>query len=299
MALWIEVIPAATEIRSAAVAGHVTFQETGVVAHLRARNRCDHPVVLPADMVLDGGRQARIVDRSILLAPTSETDVPVRCVEHGRWSSRRDRRSSVRHAADDDFEICGTAGALTRATFARSRSDSLRTRGQYRLDQQTVWTHVGEQLSRSEVRSSTESYVDFLGASRPRAVRAARAMAARMPARANGLVVVDASGAAWAEVLPASEDLRRAAAALLADVCEPLRAVPQSAPPPSPCEMLARMWSEQVVEVDVPSGTLGASFVFREGPTLGSVLLVDGRLVHLAVGSAAPDPPAAWRCGEC
>ena len=294
MALWIEVTPAATEIRSAVVAGQVTFHETGVVAHLRARNHGDRPVVLPADVVLDGGRQARIVDRSILLAPSSETDVPVRCVEHGRWSSRRDRRSSVRDAADGDFESCGTVDAVTRSTFARSRSDSLRTRGQYRLDQQTVWTHVGQQLSRSEVRSSTESYVDFLGATRPRAARAARAMSARMPARANGLVVVNASGAAWAEVLPASEDLRTAAAALLADICEPHRAAPRSGPPPSPGEMLARMWSEQLVEVAVPGGTLGTSFVFREGPTLGSVLLVDGRLAHLAVGSAAEaDPPAA------
>jgi hypothetical protein len=59
---------------------------SGTVNALRVENRGDRPVLLVAGELLLGGKQDRIVGRSLVLAPRSRQDVPVFCVEHGRWS---------------------------------------------------------------------------------------------------------------------------------------------------------------------------------------------------------------------
>lgn len=61
----------------------------GSVNTLEVENRGAQPVVLVAGELLLGGKQDRIVGRSLVLAPRSRTRVPVFCVEHGRWSGAR------------------------------------------------------------------------------------------------------------------------------------------------------------------------------------------------------------------
>lgn len=58
----------------------------GTVNALRVENNGDRPVLLVAGELLLGGKQDRIVGRSMVLAPRSRQEVPVFCVEHGRWS---------------------------------------------------------------------------------------------------------------------------------------------------------------------------------------------------------------------
>ncbi len=58
---------------------------SGTVNALRVENRGDAPVVLVAGELLLGGKQDRIVARSLVLGPRSSQQVTVFCVERGRW----------------------------------------------------------------------------------------------------------------------------------------------------------------------------------------------------------------------
>src|SRR5262245_12751185 len=88
IALWLEVGPAAP-LESASISREVRFHETGVVARLRARSHSLRPILVPGHLVVDGGRQARVIESSMVIPPSAELDVPVRCVEKGRWHAKR------------------------------------------------------------------------------------------------------------------------------------------------------------------------------------------------------------------
>lgn len=66
----------------------------GAVNSLEVENRADRPVVLVAGELLLGGKQDRIVGRSVLLAPRSRARVQVFCVEHGRWTGAGELQSA-------------------------------------------------------------------------------------------------------------------------------------------------------------------------------------------------------------
>ena len=60
--------------------------EGGSVPELKVINKASVPILLIDGEELIGAKQNRIVNTSMLLAPNSETLIPVSCTESGRWS---------------------------------------------------------------------------------------------------------------------------------------------------------------------------------------------------------------------
>ena len=58
----------------------------GSVNELSLENRSDKALFLMAGEVVLGGQQDRIIGRDTIIPPKGKQDVPVFCVEHGRWS---------------------------------------------------------------------------------------------------------------------------------------------------------------------------------------------------------------------
>lgn len=56
------------------------------VPRLTVTNTSHHPVLLLEGQTLTGGMQDRITTASQLLAPDTTIDIPVACVERGRWA---------------------------------------------------------------------------------------------------------------------------------------------------------------------------------------------------------------------
>jgi len=59
--------------------------EAGSVPDLKVISRADQHVLIVDGEELSGAKQNRCLNTSVLLAPHSETQVPVSCTEHGRW----------------------------------------------------------------------------------------------------------------------------------------------------------------------------------------------------------------------
>jgi hypothetical protein len=73
--------------------------EAGVVESIRVTNPLASAVLLYEGEAIAGAKQDRIFDRPVLVPERASVDVPVLCVERGRWSYRSRRFRSSPHAA--------------------------------------------------------------------------------------------------------------------------------------------------------------------------------------------------------
>jgi len=67
----------------------ITEKGGGSVPSLLAENKADRPILMLAGEIMSGGKQNRILKEDVLLpARSGWVELPVYCVEHGRWSGR-------------------------------------------------------------------------------------------------------------------------------------------------------------------------------------------------------------------
>jgi len=74
-------------LQDALKSGVLTIKEkgSGTVPLLKAKNKGPYPILILDGEQLIGAKQNRITNRSIVLAPESVTEIPVSCMEQGRW----------------------------------------------------------------------------------------------------------------------------------------------------------------------------------------------------------------------
>ncbi|MDE0138539.1 MAG: VWA domain-containing protein [bacterium] len=151
------------------------------VPSLEVTNPTTHPVLIPEGEQLIGGLQDRVLNTSVLVAPSTHLDIPVSCLEQGRWGDRRD----FGH---------GRAFAPRRTRRAKNASvaDSVRREGSRRSDQAAVWNVIDQELAHLGVDSGTRAVRDaeqFLRRDRQRA-HVIRRLARRGPLPGQCGVVV-------------------------------------------------------------------------------------------------------------
>jgi ARG/rhodanese/phosphatase superfamily protein len=110
-------------------------QGEGSVNNLTLTNKADKPLFLLAGEVIIGGKQDRIIGRNTVVPAKSTLEVPVYCVEHGRWTG-----------VSKDFS---SAKALAHA--------DLRGKASYE-DQQQVWKEVAEKNAKRGTESDSGTY---------------------------------------------------------------------------------------------------------------------------------------------
>ncbi len=117
-------------------------------------NTADYLLLTDAD-VLTGAKQNRVVNRSVLLAPSAKTVIEVSCVERLRWSFRSSSFSTPGSVADPGLR------SRKAGTFSRMRPEH---GTHFRNTQGEVWDHVYSSLACEGVNSRTESYEELLTA---------------------------------------------------------------------------------------------------------------------------------------
>jgi hypothetical protein len=88
-------------LQEALKAGDLSIKEkgSGTVPLLKAKNKSPHPILILDGEQLIGAKQNRITSRSIVLPSKSTTEIPVSCMEQGRWKfNSRDFSPAAHHA---------------------------------------------------------------------------------------------------------------------------------------------------------------------------------------------------------
>lgn len=121
------------------------LDEFGSVPEVLVVNRASLPVLIIDGEELEGAKQDRIVNASILLRERSKTVIPVSCVEAGRW-----------HHTSESFKDPGRVAAKSvRFEKTMSVTRSLESRLGYLSDQGAVWDSVDKLHSISGSYSDT------------------------------------------------------------------------------------------------------------------------------------------------
>lgn len=121
---------------------------TASVPQLQVTNKKDIPVIIPAGRVLEGGRQTRTVNVSILVPAGATMIIPVSCVEAGRWHGGSRFQDSKR-----------IAGRNVRMAKERGVKRNIDEYGAKFSDQGAVWNSISAELSDRHISHESSNYL--------------------------------------------------------------------------------------------------------------------------------------------
>lgn len=127
------------------------ISKAGDVNNLNVFNLAKDYVFIMDGDILEGAKQNRVVNTSVLLAPNSKMTLPVSCVEQGRWNFVSDKFKDAHY----------TAPMKMRANKAQKVRENLyRSRG-HESDQGEVWDDVNNYGMSFKVNSATANLSDI------------------------------------------------------------------------------------------------------------------------------------------
>jgi hypothetical protein len=241
--------------------------EAGRVQTLRVTNGGNRPVLLIDGEELIGAKQNRVLNTTVLVAARSRLDIPVSCVEQGRWAYR------ARHFSSSDASLY----ASVRAKKAARISASLRSAGQHLGDQGQIWEDVASKAAKYRVESPT-------GAMRDVYDRYGRELAAgreALTARAGQVGAVVFLDGRWIgiDVLTSPRLFERVWRRLCVGyVAETIGRERSDAKSPDATELLERLGRAPVEEASAVG--LGREHRIAGDTMTGAALLVEGVVAH-------------------
>jgi hypothetical protein len=121
------------------------ISEGGNVPTLKVSNKAESWLFLMSGEQLQGAKQNRVLNISIMIASRSELPIPVSCVEAGRWRYQSRKFSST-----------GTAShSYLRAMMTKDVTASYRVDGSPQSQQGAVWGEIARKLGKMGSRSSS------------------------------------------------------------------------------------------------------------------------------------------------
>ena len=117
----------------------------GSVPELRLENKADLPVLLVDGEELIGAKQNRVLNLTILAPANQVTVIPVSCVEAGRWGMSRGDLNT----ADYLMYSLGRGQRMAQVT------ESMRSNGTRKSDQQAVWRNIAAKATGLKASSPT------------------------------------------------------------------------------------------------------------------------------------------------
>ncbi|MEZ5311056.1 MAG: DUF6569 family protein [Microthrixaceae bacterium] len=120
-----------------------------MVSTIKVTSLIDKPFLLVEGETFKGGLQQRTLNVSVLVPPRVELDIPVSCVEAGRWSG------------DRSFDgVSGQVSRRVRRAKAEGVAQNVRLADHKASDQHAVWESVDGELCRLAAPSPTRNYAD-------------------------------------------------------------------------------------------------------------------------------------------
>lgn len=123
--------------------------QDGSVPQLLADNTTDFNVVIYEGEILEGLKQTRVLNTTVLLPPKTKTYISVSCVEQGSWSGRTQYARSAHRFYDPGLRQSKQMSVRKKVEAGRG----------YFADQRTVWQDIDRELTHRKRRSGTKSYL--------------------------------------------------------------------------------------------------------------------------------------------
>ena len=247
---------------------------------LRVRNPGDKPVLVVEGEHFLGGKQNRAVNVTVLVPALRDLDIPVSCLEQGRWGRRRAARR------DEAFTATRVRAAKNAGVAA-----SMHRSGSRDGDQGAVWREVDEMLNRASVQSATAAAADVRRAahrSQPSRAATIEKLAARGPLPGQcGIVVVHGRWVTAMDLFGAPHLLAAHWGALIRSH---LLESPVATGRPSATavlEVVRRFASARAQET--PGVGLGVEHRVTGDRVAGHALTLNGAIVHAAFFTGNPD----------
>jgi hypothetical protein len=165
---------------------HLLIEETsssGSVPKLFARNPTSFDYLLLAGQIVRGGKQNRGINADILIGANSSIEIPVTCVEQGRWS-HADSNDFSNDFSHGGFEPPSVRSAKMRSVHARRRVG-----GAAIADQSAVWDEIS--VMQNAVRAESVSSDLLQSIAHARSARETPRPQTIDPARADRLAELD------------------------------------------------------------------------------------------------------------
>jgi len=262
--------------------------EAGTVSELLAVNDADRPVLLIDGEELQGAKQNRILNTSVLLPPRSKTRIPVSCVEEGRWSH-----------VSPTFRAGNYAPSSLRQRKSRDVQCSLRARGRAESDQGAVWDNVAEQIDACAVPAPTRAMADAM-ATLAEVLRRYQA-ALPYPSGACGVVAAVCGRFVAMDAFDSPSTLEAMWPRLVASYAMDAENAKNKAGrtfSAKAAEVLLEHVAEQQCQSFETVG-MGRDVRFEAEDVLGQALRVEKRLLHVSVFPRTKGRPCGARLGPC
>lgn len=244
--------------------------ESGSVPNLRFLNKGEQPVLLLDGEELAGAKQNRVLNLTILVPAQTTLDIPVSCVERGRWSWRSRR-----------FAATGAAlHARARAAKAAAVSESLRYQRRAASDQGAIWAEIDRKAAALKVESPTAAMADIY-TDQAEALDRIRTGIRAIPDQVGAVFAINGV-LAGLELFAAGDTLVRHLPKLVDSYAMDALEADGEAPPPAVASvhaLLAEVGRSRIDEYKAIG--LGHDWRMSGRQWQGAGLAVEGRVVHL------------------
>ena len=234
-------------------------------------------VLVPAGTVVSGGRQNRTLSVSVLVPANTTLEVPVNCVEAGRWSG------------DGEFGLDRMfVSRRVRRIMQRTLADNMR-RGHRGADQGQIWATIGQELARLEVVSRTSNFTDVSAALRndDRLAAAVEELVTMGPLPGQvGVVVCHGSRVVSADLFATPDMLACHWEALVRSAMLEAGDRPRTAPSATKVLKFLRSFAKAKAVV-VPGVGAGREHHVDTDHIAGQALVLDGVVVHASMFAVA------------
>jgi len=249
--------------------------QSGSVNEVLVINKGDAAVLLMDGEILTGAKQNRVVNASILVAAAVQLKIPVSCVEAGRWH----------YVADRFSESARFSYAFLRAKKATQVTENLAECRAFSADQGAIWEEIGRKHREMGTESRTgavnevyESYDDKLK----------KYCAAFSPLEGQlGVAVFINNSFVCLDAFDSAETLDKLHPKMIESYAldaleQQKRKTKENIPEIGTVEQLLKEIASARVK-SFPSVGLGEDLRLRERGIVGSCLVFEDRVIHLAV----------------
>ena len=126
----------------------VEISENGSVNDLKVLNKSNKFLLIYEGSLLEGEKQNRVVNATLLLEPNSDTVIPVSCVEQGRWERKTQGFSKPDYDGNSSMRR-----SLKKQIIMQKRG--------YVASQSEIWEEVDKFATKEQMSNSTSDYSDY------------------------------------------------------------------------------------------------------------------------------------------